>query len=472
MVLENITAQQYATSISDAISERDDSLDTRIGPIANLYVTPVARVLERQNNRAVYISQLASLQYVDKVRIEDLDELVYNEGIVRWSGSRAVTTVTFSRAQPPTSDITVPVNLPVATPTDPSTGLAIVFRTIEAKTMYAAAASSYYNATTEKYELKVAVSSVSTGDDVDVGARSITVMRRPISGFDSIFNEYATSSGKGLETNAELATRYLLHVQGSQLSTPLGIKSSLLDNFSSVEDVYVVFGNNAYLEREQEDAGAVDIWVKGESSLETTYIVVYPGIDILIPLDRQPVIEVTDIFDGVTHFVEGTDYEVVLGDGIYGYSNWGSDGIKFIAGGSSPTMGVSLTITYKYNSLINTLASYYNQPQYNYIGASKLFRWAQPLLLTIDVSLTTNAGNPDTVATNVRNTIATYINNLKLGINVEEFDLDREVGRLYGVDNLVWNQLSVVGGSGVADIDVGPMEYAYIEIGSLNVTLT
>jgi len=128
-------------------------------------------------------------------------------------------------------------------------------------------------------------------------------------------------------------------------------------------------------------------------------------------------------------------------------------------------------ITYRYNSLINTLSAYYGQPEYYSMGMSKLYRSAQPKYLEIDGALTVSAGNPDVVAANVRATIQTYINGLGLGEDVEEFDIDREVSKLFGVDNMVWNQLSIAGGTGVSDIAVSPKEYAWVENGSLNVTL-
>lgn len=471
MVLESINARQYMTDLASSINDRDKELDTRIGPINNLFISPFARVCERQSNRTVYLSNLASLKFVDKLRIEDLDEFVYNEGMVRWVGARAVTTVTFSRALPPTVDILVPTNMPLATPSDPNTGQAVIFRTVETKTMLAAAASSYYNADTERYELEVAVSSVATGANVDVGAYSITVMRRPISGFDEVFNKHATNSGRGLETNAELAIRYLLHVKGSQLGTPAGAKRSVVDNFNASDDVYVVYGTNTALTREQIDAGAVDVWIKGNAPLETICTVSYPGIDTLIPLDRQPVIEVVSVSDGVTTYVNGVDYEVAIGETEYAYSNLGTDGIRFIVGGAVPAFGESLAITYRYNSMISILASYYTQPEYYSMGMDKLYRWAQPKYLEIDATLTVSAGNPDTVLSSVRAVMQTYINGLNMGDDVEEFDLDREIGKLYGVDNLIWNQLSIAGGTGVSDIEITPQEYAYIENGSLNVTL-
>lgn len=471
MVLENINATQFSSDIATAVNERDKTLDTRIGPINNLFITPFARVAERISNRNVYLSNLASLKNVGKVRIEDLDEFVYNEALVRWSGARAVTTVTFSRAQPPTSNILIPISLPLATPTDPNTGQSVVFRTVETKTMYAASASSYYNADTGKYEIDVAVASVANGTDVDVGAYSITIMRRPITGFDECFNKYATTSGAGLESNEDLAVRYLLHVKGSQLGTPTGVKRAIVDNFSSVEDVYVVYGTDTYLTREQTDAGATDIWVKGSTPVTDVYTVAYPGIDTLISVPNQPVIEVLSVSDGGTTYVEGTDYEVATGETEYAYSNLGTDGIRFITGGSVPTIGDPLIITYRYNTLINILSAYYTQPEYYNMGMDKLFRWAQPKNLDLDVSLKVSSGNPDTVANNVRVALRDYVNGLNLGANVEEFDLDREAGKLFGVDNLVWNTLAVAGSTGVSDITIGPNEYAYVPNGSLNVTL-
>jgi len=124
-----------------------------------------------------------------------------------------------------------------------------------------------------------------------------------------------------------------------------------VDNFSSVDGVYVVYGKDPYLTREQDDAGAVDVWVKGSTPVETTYTVAYPGIDTLIPLDKQPLIEVVSVFDGAVSYIEGTDFEAVTGATEYSYSNRGTDGIKFIVGGAVPTIGASLVITYRYNSL-------------------------------------------------------------------------------------------------------------------------
>jgi uncharacterized phage protein gp47/JayE len=465
MALNRISASDFAQMIIDGIASRDVSLDTQIGPIRDLQIDPVSEVLEQQNNRVVYLSQLNSMKYADRAVPDDLDDVVFNEGVVRWSGSRSIATVTFSRASAPTSDIIVPLNFPLSTPVDPGTGASIVFRTIETKTMFASAPTSYFNATTGKYELDVLVASITVGASTAVGPHTITVFRRPIPGFDEVFNVEKTSSGKGLETNLDLADRYLLHVAGSKPGVPAGIKRSVLDNFSSVSDAYVVYGQNAAMTREQSDAGAVDIWVLGEQPAAKRYVVAYPGVETLIPLDRQPLMTVTAVRDSFgTLYVQDTDYVIVTDTGEWSNSVLAQDGIKFLTTAATLPANLQdpLTIDYSYNSLINILASYYTQPEEYTMGQNQLFRWAQQVDILIEANLKVRSGNPSDVANAVRTSIKNYINSLKLGDAVEEFDIDAVVSQVYGVDNFVYNTLAVSTGTGVGDIAIGPNEYARI----------
>lgn len=471
MPTNKITASQFADVIVDSINERDPSLDTRIGSVRDLFIDPMSGVLEQVNDRIVYVSNLLSLKYANKIIPDDLDDYVYNEGIIRWSGSRSVTVLTFSRAQPPFVDIIIPINFPVATAIDPTTGYSIVYKTIESVTMYVATPSAYFNAETEKYEVEVAAASIIVGENTDVGAYTITNPKRPLPGIDEIFNKQKTSSGRGLETNRELADRYLLHVSGAQSGSPNGIKRYILDNFSSVIDAYVVYGENEYLEREMEDAGAVDVWVLGNNPLTRTYTVSYPGVETLIKMDRQPLVRIISVSDGTTTYVEGIDYVVVFDEDIYNRSNRGVDGIKFLVTGSVPDLNVPLTIIYEYNSIINILTSFFTQPEYYNMGFNTLFRWAKPKNIQIEANLKVRSGNPVTVVEAVRNAINSYINKLKLGEDVEEFDIDAVVSRVYGVDNWIYTTLSVVGDSGVSDIIVAPYEYARIKDSDLVINL-
>lgn len=471
--IERVTAQVFSQIIADAANERDETLDTRVGPIRDLYISPMARVLEQQNNRVVYLSLLNNMEQVNELVPDDVDDIVFNEGIIRWQGSRAITSVFFSRSQPPTSDIIVPVNHPLATEIDQRTGKAVSFRTIESKTMYKASPAAYYNADTRKYELEVTVSSIGIGEDVEVGPYTIKVFTRQVPGFDEVFNRDATTSGKPIETNRDLADRYNLHIEGSKENTPAGLKRSILDNFSTVTDAHIVYGEDEFLEREQLDAGAVDAWILGSVPLTRTYIVPYIGVMTLIPVDKQPLVSIKSIAltaGGVT-YIEGTDYEVIYDDGPYYKSLRGQDGIRFLAGGTKPNVGDSITITYQYNSLISILNSYYTQGENFVMGIDRLFRWGERKDIEIEAQLKVSSGNPETVLNNVKGVIINYINKLKLGEDVEEFDIDSQIAKVRGVDNFIYIILAEQDGSGVSDISVDPNQYARIDEANLTINL-
>jgi len=469
MPVNKITSTEFAERLSDGVNDRNDKIDTNIGPIKDVFIDPFADVLENQNDRVVYLNRLISLQNASTLSPDDVDTVLSNESIIRWDGSRAYVTLTFSRTSAPTVDLTVPVNFPVATIQDPSTGNTVTFRTIETKTMYSASASAYYNVNTELYELNVAAASVITGITGQVGAATITNFLRPLSGFENVTNKLPTNSARGVETNEEAATRYFLHIQGSQISTPAGIKRFILDNMSTVEDVYVVYGDDSYLTREEEDAGAVDIWFKGETSATRSFVTYYRGTETLQAVDFQPIITVTSVSSAATGvtYTEGTDYEVITGETEYSYSSFGSDGIKWIAGGSHPDLNDDITVTYTYNSLCNILSAYFTQSEYYTMGADRLFRWAQPTNVAIEANLKVGSGSPSTVEALVREAVYSYVNALELGENLEEFDIDSVVSKIYGVDNWTYVNLQqrsdTVIANSVGDIEIAPNSYASLE---------
>jgi len=474
MTIRRRTETEFADQIADGIAQRDETVDTRIGSIRDIFITPPSVVMKDINDNIVYLSQLTSLQNAEQFAPADLDGFVFNEGLVRWDGAPSLAIVTFARIQPPTANIPIPSNFPLSTVQDPSTGQITEFKTIESAVMYGPAtvpASAYYNADTERYEIDVAVASVVKGESTAVGAYTITQFRRPFPDFDYVYNKEATTSGRGLETNLELARRYQMQVEGSQLGPARGLQRFILDSFSSSLDAYVVYGENENLLREMYDAGAVDCWILGDSPATVSMTTNYPGIETLIPLEKQPVVEVISVSDSGTTYIAGTDYVVVTGETIYAYSDRGQDGIRFIAGGSAPTLNAAITIVYSYNSLITTMTAYYRQSEYYVMGSDVLFRWAQAQQLEIEANLKVSSGNPDSVLQLVRERVLNYINGLLLGNNVEEFDIDAEVARVFGVDNWTYTTLAVEGGTGVADIEIPPNQYARLEEANLIVNL-
>ena len=477
MPVDRITAGQFATEIANTISSKDTTQDTAFGPIRDIVIRPPARVFESQNERVRGVFNLLSLLNADSIDNDDLNDFVYNEGLIRNPGSGSTATVIFSRAQAPTADIPIPINFPLSTIADPSTGQQIRFITTESKTMYSSSPGNYFNATTGLYELEVAVASIETGKITRVGAGKITIPQRNLSNFDAVTNRIASTGGQDEETNSQLVQRYLIRILGTDISTPTGIVRFVKDFFSLVQDAAISYGLDVDLIREEDDAGAADLWTLGESIASYTETVYYPGLDQLIVLEKQPVRAITTVVDGVPNtYVEGTDFDFVEDTSIWYGSIRGMDGIRFKSGGSAPSLNAPLTITYSYNGLIENLQSFFEEEDFETVGRDLLFREGDEVDIVLEAELTVSSGDPTTVLNNVLTAISNYINTVTatsggLTHNVEEFDINREVAKVLGVDNFIISQLSKEGDSGVQDIAIADSEYARITSANLNVTL-
>lgn len=473
MAIARITASEFEDLIRTAILDRNPSLDTVVGPIRDTVIAPMARVLEDQNERIRRLSLIMSLINVGEFTEAELDEFAFNEEAIRRSGTRAVTTVFFQTRRTPTVDAPVPVNFPVSTALDPTLNRSIMFRTTEAKTLPAATAALYFNAATGFYELEVAIQAVLSGTDSNVAQGRITQLAAPLNGFEQVTNRAASHGGKDRETNAELATRLLVAIPGTDVSTKYGTERAVLDAFPDVSDIEEVFGLDPLLLRASEDAGAVDAHVIGTVSEAVSEGHTFLGIGQPIVLDMQPVLSVASVDAGGPAFVAGVDYDLIPDTGVNAGSIRAQDAIVFLAGGAAPAAGTAITVVYNYNSLMQSLQDNFVVPSNYVFGRDLLFKQGTQVDIEISANLSVLAGsNATTIKAAVVSAIVVYINSLGLGDDVEQSDVNAEVRKLSGVDNLVFTVFRVIGsGAGVADVGVSRAEYARILSGDVTITL-
>lgn len=470
-----ITSTQFEDQLSSGITNRDATTDTGYGPVKDIVVTPVAQVLEQQNDRLRQVSQLISLENVDQFSDSDLDALVINEGLVRDPGSQATGFVTFARSTAPASDATVQRGFPIATSPDESTGQTVTFITSEARTLPSATASSYFNTTTGKYELSVPVIALIQGTQGRVGPNRITRPLRPLVNFDSVTNPLAiTANGTGSEDNTNLADRYNISVEGRQLSTPTGIEKYVLDNFPGVEGINTVYGNNPLLTRAATDAGAVDAFVIAPSTVQQTESFTFLGIGQLIPISFPPLVAVTTVQFGINTLVEGVDYAVVFDSSGISGSTRDQDGIKILASTTQVlTIGSSvLVVTYTYNSLVRDLQASEAQEDVHVFGRDLLYRAGAQINIVLNANVTVASGfNPTTVIGFVATAISAYINGLGLGSLVEQFEIETAAGSVSGVQNFAITRLTrSTTPSGISDLQMAGNEYP--RISNTNLVLT
>ena len=473
MAIAKITAAEFEQQIGNGILDRNPDLDITVGPIRDTVIAPTSQVLEDQNDRIRRLSLIMSLLNVGEFTTQELDEWAFNEEIIRSPGSRATGTVFFRTRTAPTLDLSVPINFPIATVVDPTLGRAIQFRTTETRTLPAATAALYFNASTGYYELEVAIQAVSSGKDGIVGPGRITQMQASISGFENVTNIISTSNGRDQETNGQLAERLLVAIPGTDISTKFGIERSTSDDQLNIEDILTVFGLDPLLTRSAFDSGAVDAYIIGSTLVTQTDTKIFLGVGQPIVLDYQPVSSIASVSIGGPAYIQGVDYSMVKDTGPNAGSVRAQDAVVFLAGGSSPAIGDSLTITYNYNSLMQTLQDTYISPDKIVFGRDLLFKEGTQQDIEIAANLLVLAGvNSTTVQSQVMSSIADFINSLGLGDGVEQSDVNAEVRKIAGVDNLVFTIFRIIGsGAGVADIDIERSEYARISSSDITITL-
>jgi len=471
MAIAKITAAEFEEQIKTAVLDRNPSLDVDVGPIHDT-IAPVSTTMEPQNDRIRRLSLIMSLLNVGDFTEQELDEYAFNEQLLRSSGTRAAGSVIFQARIAPGSDLTVPINFPLATNVDATLGRAITFRTTETQTLPSATAALYFNAATNFYELEVAIEAIAVGEAGNVGPGRITQMQTSLPGFDQVTNRVRTINGADRESNERFAERLFVAIAGTDISTPFGLSRDVDDLFTSVEGVGMVFGQDPLLTRATTNAGAVDAYLIGQSLVSTTESHTFLGVGQMVVLDRQPVSSVASVDAGGPAFIQGVDYVLLKDTGPNAGSIRAQDAVVFIAGGAAPTIGASINVTYNYNTLPQTLQDEFVNPDRFVFGRDLLFKEGTEIDVEIagNISFLAGTNSVNGVAAAVSSIVA-FINGQGLGDDDEQSDVNAEVRKIAGVDNLVFTVFRIIG-SGAAPADIPIDKASYGRISSTNVTLT
>lgn len=477
MAIEKISASQFRTQIRNGITARTKTHDTAYGPIRDIVIDPMSTVLERQNDRIRRVSLLVSLINTGTFTDEELDALVFNEGLTRILGSFATGTIVFSTLVVDTTgpDIIVPRGFPVATQAGAGGSDTITYVTTETSTLVVAQAASYKNFEVDppQFELEVPVIATVQGSIGNVGATRVNRPLRPLVGFDSVSNPESISGGRDAETNDELIQRYLLAILGRDIATPTGIERYARDNFPDLADIKPIYGNNPLMLRDAEDSGAVDAYLIGDQLTTRTESLTFLGIGQLIELTYPPLRQVSSVenITSAATYTEGVDYEVVFDTSNESGSTRASEGIRFLADDlaapTPPAAGDVIRIEYTSNNLVRRIQATFEQDDVRVFGRDLLFREGTRVDIILEASLRVASGfSTVTIPSAVEAAVLDYINTLNLGDDLEESDLQAVVRAVSGVDNFIITRLvRDASASGAADITIADNEYARITQG-------
>lgn len=444
------------------ISLRNNKIDLTTGTVlSDLGVDATAQILSTISEDIDRVLGQQSLNY-EYFTDEEADMLVQPFGLTRNQASYATGTVTFATNTLPTSSS--PIFIPTGT---------IVYGTSDGSNQISfhttsdayITSSSAYNEQTGYYESQADITATLPGSQSNLGIGYINNLQSSISGISAVYNKNTIVNGSDIETTESLINRFILLWRGRNRNTENGILAWTYTN-PVVKEAVVIGPDSEYTLR---GPGAVDVYVRGESSAQYTQTVTFMSKEVMF--DVQPVLANSQVIvnaSGVIYTEQDGYFSIVKDTNtIYQSSASAHDKLVWTDAGYELIKNLpSYTISYYYNSLITDLQSMYDNDGERLITGDILARETKLTYVRIEFGITPLTGyDKQTTMNLVRTNIQNYINTLPLNTTIRQSDIVNIIEETDGVSytDLPFLQFCKVGelepSKIVADIESTPLEY-------------
>jgi len=470
MAVEQVTRTEIIDRLKTAITDYDSNVDVEYGPVKDLVIDPMSEELRRVNDAIYHVFRIQSLQNIAEFSEDELDAFAYNWQISRKEGTFATGTCWFQTSSPPATDIEIPLHTVVATAE--IKGVILTFYTTEVVVFLAGQqyVGSYWNAAEEVYEIAVPVRAVATGPDSNVAAGGIVQMVSNIPTFSRIVNKEATFGGTERETNSRLAQRLMLAIMGVERASIEGLELWYEEQVGVI-DASVIPAQDPIMTRAE--SGAVDVAILGTEYATYQETIVFNNLQVLFT--KQPVKSVISVIGTSGEYEEGVEW-VFVKDTTSGYagSTRALSRIEWRAIDTLPPIGEAITITYQYDKMIIDLQDLSEEDDNRFL-ADILVKSAEQIDVQCAFTIKVYSGFVQSnVRQNCKDVVYAFINDLKLGANVEQSDLVFEIRKVAGVDNVelpfqVLKKESDPASTEPYDITIEKNEYARIASSKIEV---
>lgn len=471
MSIIKYTRNEIVERLKKSIQDYDSQVDVEYGSVKDIVIDPISEELRLVNDNIYHTSRIQSLLNYAEMSEEELDNFAANWQIVRKDGTRAYGTVWFRSSSPPGEDTQIPLNTTVAASIEGAAGnTSMKFVTTEVRTFHASAGvvESYYNAEEQMYEIAVPVMAMNPGIAGNVASGSITILTSGVS-FTEVVNKEATAGGTEQESNTQLARRLALVLLGIERSTIQGLELWFEDQ-SGVIDACVIDAQDPLMIRTE--AGGVDVAIIGTEYATYQQTLIFNRLTVI--LEKQPVKSILSII-GLREYIEGTEWTFVKDTtSNYAGSVRATSKIEWRSIDTLPAIGETITITYQYDKKVEDLQSLVEEDDNRFL-ADILVKSAEQINIELALRIKVYTGfNQSNTRQFVKDALYSFINTLKLGMNVEQSDLVFEIRKIAGVDNveIPFVTLKVEGpiiGALSEDIVIRKDQYARISSGMITV---
>jgi len=254
--------QQIEDSLRSSFEEINPSLDLKVGPTYDYTLRPIPRELAFVESEVERLLRFYSSDFPNVATPSEARDLATNFGISISAGERARGTVVFFRNSPPPSGTTAVVTVGSLVSTVDGQFL---FRTSETKVMQGDYADTYFNPTTNKYEIEVLVQAIAPGSVYNLPAQRI---RKVVAGqgvnFDGVVQNNPMAGGTEPENSVDLSRRVIQQFKGINLNSIAGV-AALARRFvpTGIIDTRVIRPTDRLEFRRPTSRPSLDLCIKG-----------------------------------------------------------------------------------------------------------------------------------------------------------------------------------------------------------------
>lgn len=322
------TKEQIQESIKTTITSIDNRLDLKVGPLWDYLIAPIppelAQIESRIDTLKIYYSpSFASVATQDEAR-----DFAVNFGTGPSIGNFARTSIVFYRNSPPANGLTYTV--PIGSLVQTIDGN-LVYRTLQEVTMSGDYASTYFNPSSQRYEIYVTVEAVAPGIKYNIPANHIRRMQPPVSGFDGITQIADAAGGTEPEDSYDVAARVQSKFKGLERNSISGIMTLIKQAEPNyVTAVSVIKPTDRMEFRRLTTGPALDVCVQGYNLVAFSEDYLASGGELVVPITvNRTVTSISSVMIN-GNFVDSTNWKFMPDSSLeYQYSTRANPVIQF-----------------------------------------------------------------------------------------------------------------------------------------------
>ena len=255
--------EQVADSIRASINGIDNRLDLKVGPLWDYLIAPIPPELSAIESRIDTLKVYYSPNFANVATPSEARDFAVNFGTGPSIGNFAQAGIVFYKSSPPAAGLTYTVPIGALVQTIDGT---LVYRTTQSATMSGDYAATYFNPSTQRYEVTVRVEAVAPGIKYNIPANHIKRMQANITGFDGIIQITDAVGGTEPEDSAEVARRVQEKFKGLEKNSMSGIVTTIKDAEPSyVRTVNVVRPTDRIEFRRLTIGPSLDVYAQGQN---------------------------------------------------------------------------------------------------------------------------------------------------------------------------------------------------------------